>query len=142
GGPGGEHVVPLGKARVARAGDDVTLVAYGSMVHVCLAAAEALTAEGSAEVLDMRTLKPLDEEALLASAAKTGRVVVVQEAPRFAGVGAEVSAVLAEKAILDLQGPVLRVTGYDVPFPYWKIEDGYLPSVQRGAARARHLLAF
>jgi len=140
--PTGEHVVPLGKARVARAGDDVTLVAYGSMVHVCLAAAEALTPEGSAEVLDMRTLKPLDEEALLTSAAKTGRVVVVQEAPRFAGVGAEIAAVLAEKAILDLQGPVLRVTGFDVPFPYWKIEEAYLPSADRVLRAARRLLEF
>jgi pyruvate/2-oxoglutarate/acetoin dehydrogenase E1 component len=140
--PDGEHVVPLGKARVARAGEDVTLVAYGSMVHVCLAAAEALEPEGSAEVLDMRTLKPLDEDALLTSAAKTGRVVVVQEAPRFAGVGAEIAAVLAEKAILDLQGPVLRVTGFDVPFPYWKIEEAYLPSTERVLQAARRLLEF
>jgi pyruvate/2-oxoglutarate/acetoin dehydrogenase E1 component len=140
--PEGEHVVPLGQARVARTGSDVTLVAYGSMVHVCVAAAEALAAEASLEVLDVRTIKPLDEEALLASAAKTGRVVVVQEAPRFAGVGAEIAAVLAERAILDLQGPVLRVTGYDVPFPYWKIEDGYIPSVERVVDAARTLLAF
>ena len=140
--PEGEHVIRLGRARVARDGDDVTLVAYGSMVHVCLAVADQLAGEASVEVVDLRTLKPLDEEALLASVAKTGRVVVVQEAPRFAGVGAEVAAVLAEKAILDLQGPVLRVTGYDVPFPYWKIEDGYLPSVERVAAAARKLLAF
>jgi pyruvate dehydrogenase E1 component beta subunit len=140
--PEGEHVVPLGRARIAREGDDVTLVAYGSMVHVCLAAAEALEAEASAEVLDMRTVKPLDEGALLESAAKTGRVVVVQEAPRFAGVGAEIAAVLAEKAILDLHGPVLRVTGFDVPFPYWKIEEAYLPSTERVLQAARKLLAF
>jgi pyruvate dehydrogenase E1 component beta subunit len=140
--PEGEHVVPLGKARVAREGDDVTLVAYGSMVHVCLAAADALETDGSAEVLDMRTVKPLDEEALLESAAKTGRVVVVQEAPRFAGVGAEIAAVLAEKAILDLHGPVLRVTGFDVPFPYWKIEEAYLPSAERVLQAARKLLVF
>jgi pyruvate dehydrogenase E1 component beta subunit len=140
--PEGEHVVPLGKARVARAGTDLTLVAYGSMVHVCEAAADALAPEASAEVLDVRTLKPLDEETLLASVAKTGRVVVVQEAPRFAGVGAEIAAVLAEKAILDLRGPVLRVTGYDVPFPHWKIEDAYLPSVDRILDAARKLLEF
>jgi pyruvate/2-oxoglutarate/acetoin dehydrogenase E1 component len=76
-------------------------------------------------------LKPLDEPALLASAAKTGRVVIVQEAPRTAGFGAEIAAILAEKAIYDLQGPVLRVTGYDVPYPYWQIEDAYMPSVAR-----------
>jgi pyruvate/2-oxoglutarate/acetoin dehydrogenase E1 component len=140
--PDGEHVVPLGEARVAREGSDVTLVAYGSMVHLCERTAEELADEASVEVLDLRTVKPLDEDALLESAAKTGRVVIVQEAPRFAGVGAEIAAVLAEKAILDLQGPVLRVTGYDVPFPYWKIEDAYLPSVERVADAARRLLAF
>src|SRR5918994_993606 len=109
--PEGEHVVPLGKARLAREGNDLTLVGYGSMIPVCEAAADRIDA--SAEVLDIRTLKPLDEDALLASAAKTGRVVIVQEAPRTCGYAAELAAVLAEKAILDLQGPVLRVTGYD-----------------------------
>ena len=90
----------------------------------------------------MRTLKPLDEEALLASAAKTGRVVIVQEAPRTCGYAAELAAVLAEKAILDLRGPVLRVTGYDVPYPYWALEDFYMPSVARVADAVRRLLAF
>jgi pyruvate/2-oxoglutarate/acetoin dehydrogenase E1 component len=138
--PEGEHVTPLGRARVARPGDDVTLVAYGAMVPVAEAAADALDGDGSAEVLDLRTLKPLDEAALLASAAKTGRVVVVQEAPRTCGYAAEVAAILAEKAIYDLQGPVLRVTGYDVPYPYWQIEDAYMPSVERVADAARRLL--
>jgi pyruvate/2-oxoglutarate/acetoin dehydrogenase E1 component len=93
-------------------------------------------------VLDIRTLKPLDEDALLASAAKTGRVVIIQEAPRTAGYGAELAAILAEKAMLDLQGPVLRVTGYDVPYPYWQIEDAYMPSVERVVDAARKLLEF
>ena len=115
--PDGEHVVPLGKARITREGTDLTFVAYGSMVPLAEQAAETLAGEASVEVLDLRSLKPLDEEALLASAAKTGRVVVVQEAPRVCGFAAEVAAVLAEKAILDLRGPVLRVTGYDVPYP-------------------------
>jgi pyruvate/2-oxoglutarate/acetoin dehydrogenase E1 component len=140
--PDGEHVVPLGEARLAREGDDVTLVAYGAMVAFCERAAEALEDEASVEVLDLRTLKPLDEEALLASAAKTGRVVIVQEAPRTAGFAAEIAAILAEKAILDLRGPVLRVTGYDVPYPYWKIEDAYMPSVDRVADAVRRLLRF
>jgi pyruvate/2-oxoglutarate/acetoin dehydrogenase E1 component len=140
--PEGEHVVPLGKARVAREGTDVTLVAYGSMVPLSEAAADALAGEASVEVLDLRSLKPLDEDALLASAGKTGRVVIVQEAPRVAGFGAEIAAVLAEKAILDLRGPVLRVTGYDVPYPYWQIEDAYMPSVERVADAVRRLLAF
>jgi pyruvate dehydrogenase E1 component beta subunit len=140
--PDGDHVVPLGKARLARAGDDVTLVAYGAMVPLCERAAEALEGEASVEVLDLRSLKPLDEDALLASAAKTGRVVIVQEAPRTAGFGAELAAILAEKAILDLRGPVLRVTGYDVPYPYWKLEDAYMPSVERVLDAVRKLLQF
>ena len=140
--PDGEHVVPLGKARLAREGDDVTLVAYGAMVPVCERAANALAGEASVEVLDIRTLKPLDEDALLASAAKTGRVVIVQEAPRVAGFGAELAAVLAEKAMLDLRGPILRVTGFDVPYPYWKLEDAYMPSVERVVDAVRKLLEF
>jgi pyruvate/2-oxoglutarate/acetoin dehydrogenase E1 component len=140
--PEGEHVVPLGQARVARPGTDVTLVAYGAMVPVAERAADALAEEASAEVLDLRSLKPLDEDALLASAGKTGRVVVVQEAPRTCGFAAEVAAILAEKAILDLRGPVLRVTGYDVPYPYWQLEDLYMPSVARVVDAARRLLAF
>jgi len=139
--PEGEHVVPLGKARLAREGDDVTLVAYGSMVPLCEQAADVLE-DVSVEVLDIRTLKPLDEGALLASAAKTGRVVIVQEAPRVCGFAAELAAILAEKAILDLRGPVLRVTGYDVPYPYWQIEDAYMPSVERVTAAVRKLLDF
>jgi pyruvate dehydrogenase E1 component beta subunit len=140
--PEGDYVVPLGKARLVRAGDDVTLVAYGAMVPLCERAAAALEGEASVEVLDLRTLKPLDEDALLATAAKTGRVVIVQEAPRTAGFGAELAAILAEKAMLDLRGPVLRVTGYDVPYPYWKLEDAYMPSVERVVDAVRKLLEF
>ncbi len=140
--PEGEHVVELGKARLAREGSDLSLVAYGSMVPVAEAAADALADRASVEVLDVRTLKPLDEEALLRSAAKTGRVVIIQEAPRTCGYAAELAAVLAEKAILDLRGPVLRVTGYDVPYPYWQIEDAYMPSVERVVDAAEKLLEF
>jgi len=140
--PEGDHVVPLGQARVVREGTDVTLVAYGSMVPLAESAADALEGEASAEVLDVRTLKPLDEDALLAAAAKTGRVVIVQEAPRTAGYGAELAAILAEKAMLDLRAPVLRVTGYDVPYPYWQIEDAYMPSVERVVDAVRKLLEF
>ena len=139
--PEGDYVVPLGKARLAREGDDVSLVAYGSMVKVCEEAADVLD-DVSVEVLDIRSLKPLDEDALLASAAKTGRVVIVQEAPRTCGFAAELAAILAEKAILDLRGPVLRVTGYDVPYPYWQIEDAYMPSPARVVAAVRRLLEF
>ena len=141
--PDGEHMVPLGRARIAREGSDVTVVAYGAMVPLAKRAATELAGEAtSIEVLDLRTLKPLDEDALLASAARTGRVVVVQEAPRTCGYAAEIAAILAEKAILDLRGPILRVTGYDVPYPYWKLEDAYMPSVARVADAVRKLLEF
>jgi pyruvate dehydrogenase E1 component beta subunit len=140
--PEGEHVVPLGKARLAREGEDLTIVAYGAMVPVAEAAADGLSDRADVEVLDIRSLKPLDEEALLASAAKTGRVVIVQEAPRTCGYAAELAAILAEKAILDLRGPVLRVTGFDVPYPYWTIEDAYMPSVERVVDAARKLLEY
>jgi pyruvate dehydrogenase E1 component beta subunit len=140
--PEGDHLVPLGQARTVREGDGVTLVAYGSMVPLCEAAIDALDGEASVELLDIRSLKPLDEDALLTSAAKTGRVVIVQEAPRTCGFAAELAAILAEKAILDLRGPVLRVTGYDVPYPYWQIEDAYMPSPARVVAAVRRLLEF
>jgi pyruvate/2-oxoglutarate/acetoin dehydrogenase E1 component len=139
--PDGEHVVPLGEARLVREGDDVTLVAYGAMVGVAERTADALAGEAACEVLDLRSLKPLDEAALLASVAKTGRAVVVQEAPRVSGFAAEIAAILAEKAIFDLRGPVVRVTGYDVPYPYWQIEDAYMPSVERVSDAVRRVLA-
>ena len=136
--PEGEHLVPLGQARIAREGTDATLIAYGAMVGVCERAADELHV--SCEIVDIRSLRPLDEAAILASVAKTGRVVIVHEAPRTAGFGAELAALIAEKAIFDLQGPVLRVTGYDVPYPYWTIEDHYVPSVERVAAAVRSLV--
>jgi pyruvate/2-oxoglutarate/acetoin dehydrogenase E1 component len=138
--PEGDYTVPLGRARTAREGADVTLIAYGAMVHVCERAAESLAAEASCEVIDIRSLRPLDEAAILASVAKTGRAVIVHEAPRTVGFGAELAALLAERAIFDLQGPVLRVTGYDVPYPYWTLEDSYVPSVERVVAAVRKLL--
>jgi pyruvate/2-oxoglutarate/acetoin dehydrogenase E1 component len=110
------------------------------MVPLAEQAADAIDA--SVEVLDLRTLKPLDEDALLASVAKTGRALLVQEAPRTCGYAAEVAAVLAEKALLDLRAPVLRVTGYDVPYPYWQLEDAYMPSVARVVDAAGRLLEF
>jgi pyruvate/2-oxoglutarate/acetoin dehydrogenase E1 component len=132
--------VPLGKARIARAGEDATLLAYGAMVGVCERAAEATGV--SCEVVDIRSLRPLDEETILASVAKTGRVGIVHEAPRTAGFGAELAALVAEKALLHLQAPVLRVTGYDVPYPYWQLEDLYVPSVERVGEALRTLIEY
>jgi 2-oxoisovalerate dehydrogenase E1 component len=138
--PEGDWVVPLGKARIAAPGDDITLIAYGAMVGVALEARAELLAEGtSAEVVDLRTLTPLDEEAILDSVAKTGRAVVIQEAPLTCGFAAEVAAVLAERAHSDLRGPVKRVAGFDVPYPCFSLEDAYLPSAQRVVAAVREI---
>lgn len=129
--PDGEARVPFGQARVAREGEDLTIFAYGAMIPPALQAAETLAAEGTnAEVVDLRTLVPLDEAAVLASVEKTGRAVIVHEAPRFCGFGAELAAILAEKAFFSLKAPVQRVTGYDTPFPY-ALENLYLPNAER-----------
>jgi len=110
--PEGDHIVALGKAAVLREGDDVTLVSYGKTVHNCLDAATKLAQQGiRAEVLDLRTLKPLDEVAILRSVRKTGRLIVVHEASRMCGVGAEISALVAEKAFGSLRAPIMRLTG-------------------------------
>ena len=124
---------PIGTARVLREGSDCTLVAYGPMVKVAAAAAAAAAEEGvgSLEVIDLRSLVPLDEDILVASAAKTGRMVVVHEAPEFLGFGAEVAARVSEGAFLHLEAPVLRCTGLDVPYPPARLEENYLPSVDR-----------
>ncbi len=140
--PDGEHVVPLGQADVKRAGSDVSLISYAKTVNHCLAAAEALEGQGiSAEVVDLRTLKPLDEATLLASVAKTGRAVVVHEAGGPCGVGAEVAAILAEKAFASLKAPVLRLTGPDVPAPSsYVLEQAFVPQAAGIAAAAAKLL--
>lgn len=127
--PDGEHVVPLGKAVTRREGRDVTLISYAKTVNHCLQAADDLAKAGiSAEVIDLRSLKPLDEKAILASARKTGRVLVVHEASRMCGVGAEVVAIIAEKAFDALKAPVLRLTGPDAPAPSsYVLEQAFIP---------------
>jgi len=131
------------RAALRRRGDDLTLVAYGGNVPFCLAAAEKLAADGvSAEVLDLRSLYPLDRDAILESVRRTGRAVVVHEAPGFAGLGAEVSALIHERAMVDLLAPVQRVTGLDVCFPLMANEHDYMPNVARVLAGARRALTF
>ena len=127
--PDDQPAVPIGKAAVVRAGTDVTLVAYAKMVPACLAAAETLASQGvSAEVVDLRSVKPWDEPAVLASVGKTGRLVVAHEASRTCGVGAEVAATVAEKAFDELKAPIVRVTGPDTPAPSsWALEQAFVP---------------
>ena len=140
--PDGEHVVPIGKAAVRREGTDVSLISYAKTVNTCAAAAEALAEQGvSAEVIDLRSLKPLDEATILASVRKTGRAIVVHEAAAPCGVGAEVSAILAEKAFSALKAPVVRLTGPDAPaaasFP---LESAFAPGVDAIVDAAKRLI--
>jgi len=136
------EALPLDVCFVLRDGSDVTLVTWGAQVKETLEAADALAKEGiSAEVIDVATLKPLDFDTIHESVKKTGRCVIVHEAPRTAGFGAEVSARLAEHAMYDLVAPVERVTGYDTHIPLFRLEMKYLPSVERIVAAARRTLA-
>ena len=138
----GHWTVPIGRARIARGGDDVTVIAYGAMVPVAMDAAEAAAASGwSVEVVDLRTLVPLDSATLLESVRRTGRTVILHEAPRTCGYGAELAAVIAEQALTSLQAPILRVTGYDTPFPY-ALEHTYLPDPKRVLAAIEHVMSY
>ena len=123
---------PLGTARVLREGTDLTLLAYGPMVKTCLQAAQAAEEEGRyLEVVDLRSLAPLDTAAILGSVRRTGRAVVVHEASTFLGIGAELAAMVTEQAFYELEAPVLRVGGYNVPYPPSRLEEEFLPDVDR-----------
>jgi 2-oxoisovalerate dehydrogenase E1 component beta subunit len=140
--PEGSFRVPLSSARVARAGEHCTVLTYGAMVPVAVEAAEKAAGSGwSVEVIDLRTLVPLDQEAIIASVTKTGRAVILHEAPRTCGYGAELAAVVAEKALTSLQAPLLRVTGYDTPFPY-TLEHSYLPDSPRVLRAIEHVMSY
>jgi pyruvate dehydrogenase E1 component beta subunit len=141
--PDGEHMVPLGKATIARSGNDVTLIAYSRMTHVALEAAAALEKEGiSAEVVDLRSLRPLDENTVIASVERTHRAVVVHEGWPYGGVGAEVADRIQRLAFDSLDGPVLRVATLDVPMPYSaKLEQACMPQPDRIVATVRRLMA-
>lgn len=141
--PEGHYTVPLGKAKVVREGTDVTIVAWGSLVPSAVRAAEEAQGQGiSCEVLDLRTLSPIDADTIVASIERTHRAVVCQEAPRTAGLAAEVAAVVGERALLSLEAPVVRVTGYDTPFPLPIAERSYVPSPARILAGVQAALGF
>ena len=143
--PDGDGVVPIGKAEIKREGKDLSLIAYGLMLTYCLEVAEKLAADGvSAEVLDLRTIKPIDQAAILATAKKTGKVLVVHEDNRFAGIAAEVSAIIMENAFDALDAPVMRLTGPDVPaMPFNHVlEDAFMPNAEKILAKAKELAAY
>jgi len=142
--PEGDYTVPIGKAALRREGKDVSVITYGSMVHVALESAADLQQQGvQVEVIDLRTLLPLDEEAVLASAAKTGKVVVLHEDRRRGGIGGEIAAIIAEKAFEYLDGPIMRVASLDTPVPYSPpLEEAFMPNAGKLTRAIKQLVAY
>lgn len=142
--PEGAYTVEIGKAQIAREGDDLSIIAYGAQVHEAVEAAQRLAQEGySTEVLDLRSLKPMDNEAILASVRKTGKALIVHSAPRLVGVGAEIAAMIAEEAFEWLDAPLVRLGGLDVPIPFSPpLEDAYRPNADKIYTRALALARF
>ncbi|WP_458122880.1 alpha-ketoacid dehydrogenase subunit beta [Paenibacillus sp. Z3-2] len=141
--PEEDYVVELGKANVVREGSDVTIITYGMMVHTSVKAADELEKQGiKVEVIDLRTVSPIDIDTIVASIKKTNRAIVVQEAQKSAGVAAEVIAQINEKAILHLEAPVLRVAGPDTVYPFAQIEDSWLPNPARIVAAVNKVVNF
>jgi len=131
--PEEEYVIPIGKAKLVREGSDLTLISYGAMMIPTLEAADLLQSERSlsSDVVDLRTVSPLDFDTVLTSVKKTGRLLIVHEAPKNLGLGAEIAATVAEKALDYLKAPIRRVTGFDTVVPLAKLEDTYIPSKER-----------
>jgi 2-oxoisovalerate dehydrogenase E1 component beta subunit len=142
--PDDDYIVPIGKAKVRREGKDISVITYGAMVHVALEAAEKLQSEGiSLEVVDLRSLLPYDEEAILNSVVKTSKVILLHEATRIGGYAGEIAAVIAEKAFDCLDGPIVRVTSPDTPVPFSPpLEDFFLPNAEKLMKAARQLAAY
>ncbi|MCY3579647.1 MAG: alpha-ketoacid dehydrogenase subunit beta [bacterium] len=141
--PDGDDATPIGSARIARTGHDITVITYGEMVRQAMAAAEELAPQVSVEVIDLRTLKPLDRDTIIASVQKTGRVVVVHAANRLAGIGAEIAADLSQTAFEYLDAPVYRLGGLDVPVPFSPpLEDAYRPDADNIRAAIKDTLNF
>ena len=142
--PEGDYTIPLGKARIARDGSDVTAISWGAMTRTVLQAADEISEKDgiSVEVIDLRTLVPLDFQTVADSVQKTGRAVVMQEAPRTCGFASEITALILERLLLQLEAPVVRVTGYDMAIPYLRMEEYYLPDVGRVARGIRQAVSF
>ena len=138
--PTKEYVIPLGKAKVMQEGSDVTVISYGASMHETMKAVAEL--ESSIELIDLRTISPLDDETIITSIKKTGRCVIVHEGPRSCGIAAEIIARINEKALLNLQAPIKRVTGVDTVMPLYKLEKEYLPSVERIKKAIEETLSF
>lgn len=139
--PEGDYTVPIGVGKKVKEGDDLTLIAWGAMVRVCQEAMEKVK-DTSVELIDLRTLSPMDDKLVIDSVKKTGRAVIVHEEPRTLGFGAEIIARINEKAFLHLEAPIKRVTGYDVPVPLPKLEDYYLPDAEKVAGAIKEVAGF
>jgi pyruvate dehydrogenase E1 component beta subunit len=141
--PEGDNAIPLGKARLVQEGKDVTVIVWGAMVREAVAAAEQLKGDKiDVEIIDLRTISPMDVEAVIQSIRKTGRGVIVHEAPKTCGFAAEIIALINEKALLSLQAPVERVTGFDVPFPLMKAEHYYLPNPKTIVTAVKKVMSY
>ncbi|MBI2139546.1 alpha-ketoacid dehydrogenase subunit beta [Candidatus Woesearchaeota archaeon] len=140
--PDNFYAVPLGKARIAKQGKDVTIVTWGAMVKYTLDAVEKIKNDIDAEVIDLRTIYPFDSKAILESVKKTGRLVIIHEAPRTAGFGAEISATVSEKGLDLLSAPIVRITGYDTTLPFPKLEKEYIPDEARIIAGIKKVMAY
>ena len=140
--PEESYTLPLGKAQVISEGSDLTMISWGAMVSVCLAALDQMPEDASIELIDLQTLSPLDVETITKSVCKTGRAVVVHEAPKTAGLGAEISSLIQEHCFLSLEAPVQRITGFDTSMPYYKLEKQYLPDEDRIISGVRDCLAY
>jgi len=141
--PEGDYTIPLGKARLVQEGKDVTVVAWGAMVREALNAAEQLKGDKiDLDIIDLRTISPIDVETIITSIRKTGRGVIVHEAPKTCGLGAEIIALINEKALLSLQAPIERVTGFDIPVPLMKTEHYYLPNPKRIVMAVKKVMSF
>lgn len=142
--PDGDYIVEIGKANVVVDGSDLTLITWGPTVPLAVGLAQKFAAEEgvSVEVIDLRTIAPLDVDTILASVNKTGRALIVHEAVKAGGVGAEVAALISEQALFSLEAPILRVTGYDTPYPVGAVEDDWLPNAARIAGAIRQIMSY
>lgn len=140
--PEDEYTVPIGKAKVVSEGTDLTVISWGASVTLCLEALDSLPEDISAELIDLRTIYPIDEDTIAQSVEKTGRCVIVHEAPKTCGMGAEIATIIQEKCFLHLEAPVQRVAGFDTVMPYYKLELDYLPDAKRIAEAIGQVMAY
>lgn len=140
--PEDEYTIPIGEAKVVSEGDDLTVITWGATVFECLKALDEMPEDVSAELIDLRTINPLDIDTIVQSVQKTGRAVIVHEAPRTCGLGAEISSIIQESCFLQLEAPVQRVTGFDTIMPYYKLELEYLPDSNRILSSMKECMAY